>query len=75
MNDVLGQIIWTQNFLSEQGYNLGPSTVLQDNKSAMLLENNGMLSLSKQTKHIYVRYYFIKDKIEKDEINAAQQPA
>ena len=47
---------------------------MQDNKSAMLLDNNGVLSSSKQTKHINVRYYFIEDKIEKDKINVIYCP-
>ena len=51
-----------------------PSTVMQDNKSAMLLENNGILSSSKRTKHINVRYYFIKDNIEREEINVIYCP-
>ena len=74
MNDVLGQILWTRNFLADQGYNMEPSTVMQDNKSAMLLENNGILLSSKQTKHISVRYYFIKDNIERGEINCIYCP-
>ena len=69
INDVAGQILWTHNFLIEQGYSVGASMVHQDNKSAMLLSSNGILSSSKQTKHINVRHYFIKDRIEKGEIN------
>ena len=74
INDVLGQILWTRNFLIDQGYNMKPSTVMQDNKSAMLLENNGILSSSKRTKHINVRYYFIKDNIEREKINVIYCP-
>ena len=33
-----------------------------------------MLSSSKRTKHINVRYYFIKDKIKKEEINVIYCP-
>ena len=40
----------------------------------MLLENNGVLSSSKQKKHINVRYYFIKDRIDKEEINVIYCP-
>ena len=32
--------------------------------SAMLLENNGKKSSTKNTKHINVRYYFIKDRVD-----------
>ena len=74
MNDVAGQIIWTRNFLNEQGYTIESSTVYQDNKSAILLEKNGTLSSSKRTKHINVRYYFLKDYIDKNEIHVIHCP-
>ena len=54
INDVVGQILWTKNFLNDQGYKIDTSTVHQDNKSTMLLEQNGILSSSKRTKHINV---------------------
>ena len=74
VNDVAGQIIWTRNFINEQGYNINTSTLFQDNKSAMLLEQNGILSSSKRTKHINVRYYFIKDCIDRKEIHVIYCP-
>ena len=40
----------------------------------MLLEKNGIMSSSKRTKHINVRYYFIKDRIDKGEINVIYCP-
>ena len=49
----------------EQGYEKAETIViLQDNHSAMLLEQNGILSSTKRTKHLNVRYLFIKNKIE-----------
>ncbi len=36
---------------------------------AMKLAVNGSLSLSKQTKHVKARYYFIKDKLEEGEVD------
>ena len=73
-NDILGQVLWTRNFLEDQGYAIKTSTVYQDNKSAMLLEKNGILSSSKRTKHINVKYYFIKDRIDKEEVNIIYCP-
>ena len=40
----------------------------------MLLEQNGILPSSKRTKHINVRYYFIKDCIDKNEIHVIYCP-
>ena len=42
--------------------------ILQDNQSAMYVEQNGILSSSKRTKHMDVRYYFVKSKIEAGEV-------
>ena len=74
VNDVLGQIIWSRNFITAQGYTLEPSTIYQDNKSAMLLEKNGVMSSSKRTKHINVRYYFIKDYVDRNEVQIIHCP-
>ena len=40
----------------------------QDNQSAILLENNGRESSSRRTKHLNIRYFFIKDCIKKGEL-------
>ena len=74
MNDVAGQIIWTRNFLNDQRYAIESSTVFQDNKSAILLEKNGVLSSSKRTKHINVRYYFLKDYVNRNKIHIVHCP-
>ena len=36
--------------------------------SAMLLEKNGKKSSTKNAKHINLRYYFIKDRVEAGEV-------
>jgi hypothetical protein len=46
VNDILPQVLWTKYFLQEQGYCCADSVIYQDNKSAMLLENNGRSSSS-----------------------------
>ena len=63
-DDIVPQALWTINFLTEQGYKCD-TTIFQDNTSAILLEKNGMESSSKRTRHINIRYYFIKDCIDK----------
>jgi hypothetical protein len=40
VSDVLPQVIWTRNFLIAQGYKVRDSGMYQDNKSAILLEEN-----------------------------------
>ena len=52
----------------EQGYDMEPSLLYQDNMSAILLETNGRASSSKRTKHIKVKYCFVKDKVDQGEL-------
>jgi hypothetical protein len=68
VNDVMGKVLWTRYFIEAQGYPLGPTTIYQDNESAILLEKNGQLSSSKRTRHINVRYYFITDRVQSKEV-------
>ena len=53
--------------LEEQGYVVKPITLYQDNKSAITLMEKGR-STSQRTKHISVRYFFVKDRIEANEV-------
>ena len=68
MDDSLAYILWARYFLKEQGYDMEPSLLYQDNISAILLETNGKASSSKRTKHIKVKYFYVKDKIDQGEI-------
>ncbi len=61
IDDSLTYILWARYFLKEQGYAMDPSLVYQDNMSAILPEINGKASSSKQTKHIKVKYFYVKD--------------
>ena len=52
-----------------QGYKPAQTVIiLQDNRSAILLEQNGIMSSTKRTKHINVRYYFVKSRIVAEEV-------
>ena len=67
VSDSLSQAIWTREFLQEQGYVMGPIILKQDNKSTMVLLNKGM-STSERTRHIGIRFFFVKDRIETKEV-------
>ncbi len=60
--DFLPQTIWTVNFIEAQGYKVSRSEYHQDNQSAMKLEKNGRQSAGPRSRHINIRYFFIKDK-------------
>jgi hypothetical protein len=58
----------------EQGYDMDPSLLYQDNMSAILLETNGRASSSEGTKHIKVQHFLIKDKVNREEITIERCP-
>ena len=74
---MLGQMLWTLYFLQDQGYDVAKpleNILHQDNTSAIRLEENGKMSSSQRTRHINIRYFFIKDKIEREEISVVYCP-
>jgi hypothetical protein len=74
VDDVMPDILWTNLFLEDQGYDSKDTIIYQDNKSTMLWMKNGRQSLGKRAKHINVRYFFVKDRIEKGEIKIQHCP-
>lgn len=73
-SDCLGQTIWTMNFLEHQGINVRRNYYYQDNESAMRLERNGIQSAGKRSRHIDIRFFFIKDRIKKGDIHLLYCP-
>ena len=63
VDDAISQILLTKFFMEEQGY---PTevTLYQDNRSAMLLENNGRSSAGKRSRHLNIKYFYITDQVE-----------
>lgn len=68
VHDELPKVLWTALFLQEQGFAADESIVYQDNMSAMLLEKNGRASSSKRTRHMNIRYFHIKDRVDSGDI-------
>jgi hypothetical protein len=75
VDDASPQMLWTPYFVEEQGYGVEASILNQDNLNAILLKKNGKASSGKRTKHINVRYFFIKDRIGSGEITVKHCPA
>ena len=44
VDDMMAQILWTRLFMKSQGNNVSDNILYQDNKSAILLEKNGLVS-------------------------------
>ena len=64
VDDMAAKILWVKIFLGSQGVEVG-SCLHQDNQSTILLEEKGMASAGKRSRHINVRYFFIKDLVKK----------
>ena len=64
-SEVLTQALWTSSFLMNQGYAVKNALLLQDNQAAILLQENGVLSRRKKSRHIDIRFFFIKDRISR----------
>ena len=73
-SDGASQVLWTSYFLQDQGVVVNESRLHQDNQSAELLEKNGRMSSSQRTRHINIRYFFLKDRVDKNEISIVHCP-
>ena len=67
-------MLWTKLFLEAQGYRIDKNTLYQDKKSTILLEENGKRSLSKRTRHLNIRYFFLTDQVEKGNLTIKYCP-
>jgi hypothetical protein len=67
VSDGLGANLGLLYLMQEQGYDIKPVIFYQDNKSAITLMEKGR-STSQRTKHISVRYFFVKDRIDQKEV-------
>jgi len=74
MSDYLPFNIWLRMFLEEQGHFLTKNIVYQDNQSAIKMERNGRNSCNGNSRHIDIRYFFVKDRIDKDEVSVEYCP-
>jgi hypothetical protein len=66
-SDSANQTLHLRKFLIEQGHDQGPVEIYQDNVSCMALINKGKSS-SERTRHMSIRYFWVSEKIKKDEI-------
>jgi hypothetical protein len=73
LSDASSQVIWTRDFLEHQGYKMEASVIYQDNQSTMALVKNGR-SNAKRTRHINIRFFFIKDRVDSGEISIRYMP-
>ena len=74
VDDALTMILWTRLFMEAQGYTIDRNIIKQDNKSTILLENNGKRSSGQRTRAFNIRYFFITDQIAKGNVEVDYCP-
>ena len=74
VDDVSIMILWTKLFMEAQGYRINKNILYQDNKSAILLEENGRKSAGKRSRALNIRYFFLTDQIEKGNLTIEYCP-
>jgi hypothetical protein len=73
-SDYLPWVIWVIKFMHHQGFDMDTSIFYQDNLSAMKIEKNGRKSCGQKSRHIDIRYFFIKDVLKRENITLAHCP-
>ena len=73
-SDYLPYTIWTKKFLEAQGYEISKNVFYQDNQSAIKIEKNGRASCGEKSRHIDIRYFFIKDVLKRENIDIEYCP-
>jgi hypothetical protein len=73
-SDYLPYPIWAKKFLAAQGYALKENIFYQDNQSTIRFEKNGRKSCGPNSRHIDIRYFFIKDRLGLEDIDVQHCP-
>jgi hypothetical protein len=66
-SDSANQALFIREFMIQQGYDMKPVTIYQDNMSCMALIQKGKPS-SERTRHMSIRHFWLKDKIVDREV-------
>ena len=61
-------------FLEEQGYEVEKNTLFQDNQSAIKMEINGRNSCTGNSRHINIKYFWVKDRVTQEKIEVKYCP-
>ena len=73
-DDVMSPLLWTRLFLEAQGIDVQENTLYQDNKSAIILAENGKASSGKRTRALNIRFFFIHDQVKQGNLRIVYCP-
>ena len=74
VSEYLPYDIWQVNFFKEQGYDIRNNYIYQDNESAAKLEINGRNSCTGNSRHIDIKFFWVKDRVNKKEVEIKYCP-
>ena len=66
--------VWLKNFLESQGYVINDNVLFQDNESTIKMQTNGRRSCTGNSRHVHIRYFFVKNLIDRKQIRVVYCP-
>jgi hypothetical protein len=74
-SDYLPHTLWAKMFMeAQEGHKIYESILEQDNESAIKMEKNGKASAGPRSRHIDIRYFWIKDRTKAADISIRHCP-
>ena len=73
-SECLPHNLWLINLLHEQGYEIKDNILHQDNQSNIRTLKNDRNSCTRNSRHVYIRHFFVKDRVDKKEIRVEYCP-
>ena len=73
-SDYLPNTLWVQLFMRAQGYDILNVFFERDNESAIKMEQNGRTSAGPRSRHIDIRYFWIKDRVKHADVTIRHCP-
>jgi hypothetical protein len=67
-------VLWTKLFIEHQGYPVNENILYQDNRSTILLAENGRRSAGRRSRALNIRYFFLSDQIAKKNLKVEYLP-
>jgi hypothetical protein len=74
VSEYLPYDIWFILFFGAQGYKIKQNILFQDNESAIKMEVNGRNSCTGNSRHIDIKYFWVKDRVDKKEVEVKYCP-
>ena len=74
VSEYLPYDIWQVNFYKEEEYDILKNIVFQDNQSAIKMEINGRNSCTGNSRHIDIKYFWVKNRIDDKEVEIEYCP-